>query len=121
MLLNKKNINDIILWIVIFVLIILAFICFYHFSNYLLITRIFFLVMIFLIALSLFSYTNFGKFCWNYIKESFKEIHLITWTTKKETLQTTLIISIIVFSMGLILCLIDIMFFNLIKWVANFG
>lgn len=121
MLLNKKNMNDIILWIVIFVLIIFAFLSFYHFSSYLLITRIFFLLLVFFIAFILFTYTDFGKFCWNYIKESFKEIHFITWPSKKETLQTTLIISIIVFSMGLILCLIDIMFFNLIKWVANFG
>jgi hypothetical protein len=35
-------------------------------------------------------------------------------------LQTALIITAIVILMGIILCLIDVFFFNLIKWAANF-
>jgi preprotein translocase subunit SecE len=55
------------------------------------------------------------------MKESLKEINSITWPSNKETLQTTLVISGLVILMGTILCLIDVIFFNFIKWVANFG
>jgi len=117
----KKNQNDIILWCIIVVLIFSSFSSFYYFSNYLMITRIFLLLLAFFISSILFIKTYLGKFCWHSIKESFKEIYLITWPTTKETLQTALIISGIVIFMGLILCLIDVIFFNIIKWVANFG
>jgi preprotein translocase subunit SecE len=65
--------------------------------------------------------TDLGKFFWSYIKESSKEISLITWPSGKETLQTTLVISAVVLLLFIILCLIDLLFFNFIKWVANFG
>jgi preprotein translocase subunit SecE len=117
----KKNTNDIILWCTIIVLIFSSFSSFYYFSNYLMITRIFLLIITFLISCLLFTKTYLGKFCWISIRESFKEIYLITWPTTKETFQTALLISGIVIFMGLILCLIDVIFFNIIKWVANFG
>lgn len=121
MIFNTKNMKDIILWSIIILLIITSFSGFYYFSNYLVITRIFSLLLIFFVIFFLFIKTHLGKFCWNYIKESFKEIYSITWPSRKETMQTTLVISVIVFFMGLILCLIDVIFFNFIKWVANFG
>lgn len=117
----KKNKNDIILWCTITVLIFSSFFSFYYFSNYLMITRIFLLIFTFLISCFLFIKTYLGNFCLISVRESFKEIYLITWPTTKETLQTALIISGIVIFMGLILCLIDVIFFNIIKWVANFG
>lgn len=85
------------------------------------ITRFFILLISFFISLFLFSKTFLGEFCRDYIRESFKEIHSITWPSNKETLQTALIITAIVILMGIILCLIDVVFFNLIKWAANFG
>ena len=51
--------------------------------------------------------------------ESLKEIRLIKWPSKKETFQTTMMICLVVFVMGLILCLVDMLFFNFIKWVAK--
>jgi preprotein translocase subunit SecE len=84
------------------------------------ITRLFILITSFFISLLLFFKTLLGVLCWDYVKESFKEIHSITWPSNKETLQTALIITAIVILMGIILCLIDVFFFNLIKWAANF-
>jgi len=121
MFLNKKNINDVIIWIVIFALTGIAFFCFYYFSNYLMITRIFLLVILLIIIFLLFFKTSLGKSYWNYILEAFKEINYVKWPSKKETIQTATMICLVVSAMGLILCLIDILFFNFIKWVANFG
>ena len=121
MLSNKKNKNDIIIWSIIFFLTSVSFFCFYYFSNYLIITRIFLLILTLSLALFLFIKTSLGKIYSNYFLESLKEINLIKWPSKKETFQTTMMICLVVFIMGLILCLIDMLFFNFIKWVANFG
>jgi preprotein translocase subunit SecE len=117
----KKNTNDIIIWFIIIALIFFSFYFFYAYTNFLVITRIVLLSISFIISFFLFIYTSLGNNCWNYIKEAFKEIHFITWPSNKETLQTTLVISGLVILMGTILCLIDVIFFNFIKWAANFG
>jgi len=105
----------------------------YHFFNkyffflFLLFFKLFngnkniFIIISFFIIFLLFIKTNLGNLYSNYVLESFKEIHHIKWPSKKETSQTTMMITAIVFIMGLILCLIDMLFFNFIKWVANFG
>jgi len=121
MFLNKKNMNDIIIWSIIFSLISISFFCFYYFSNYLMITRLFLLLLVFFIVFLLFLKTSLGKLYWNYVLESFREIHYIKWPSRKEAMQTTMMICLVVTVMGLILCLIDLLFFNFIKWVANFG
>jgi len=117
----KKNNSDIITWCVIFILLSSSLYFFYFFSSYSFITRILPVILSLAIGVILFSYTYVGNYCWSFIKTSFKEIYIITWPSKKETLQTTLVISGLVILMGMILCLIDLVFFNLIKWVANFG
>ena len=119
MLKNSKK--DIAIWCSIILLIVSSITCFYYFSDYLLLTRILSLLFAFMVSLFLFVNTNIGSFFWNFAKESIKEIDYITWPSTKETMQTTLIILTIVLFMGIILCIIDIFFFNLIKWVANFG
>merc|ERR1712203_865174 len=96
---------EMVLWSVIVLLTISSIFSFYHFTNYLMITRISLLLSVFFIIIVLFSKTFLGKLYFNYVLESFKEVKFIKWPTKKETLQTTLIISVIVFLMGLILCL----------------
>jgi len=55
------------------------------------------------------------------MKDAFKEMNYITWPSKKDTMQTALVISGLVILMGIILCLIDVLFFVIIKWVGNFG
>merc|ERR1711862_456228 len=105
----KKKKNDIIIWGAILVLIISSFTCFYYFSEYLFITRIFLLLFAFFISILLFANTYLGKFYWSYIKESFREVYAITWPTGKETFQTTLVISAVVLVMGIILFFIDIL------------
>jgi len=117
----KKKTNDIIVWCIIVVSIFSSFYFFYYFSSYLLATRV--VVLLFALAFSIimFMFTETGNYCLNYVKESLKEVHSITWPSKKETIQTTLVISGIVILMGTILCLIDVMFFSIVKWVGNFG
>lgn len=117
---NKKTINDIIIWLIIIFLISISLFSFYYFSNYLILTRIFLLLLIIFVIFLLFIKTYLGKLLWSYVLEAFKEINFITWPSRKDTIQTTLIISVIVFVMGLILCSIDLLFFKLIVWVANF-
>jgi len=117
----KKKTNDVILWCVIAISMFLSFYFFYYSSNYLLVTRIVVLLLSFIFSTLLFVYTGFGNYCLHYAKDAFKEVHSITWPSKKETMQTTLVISGMVIILGTILCLIDILFFGIVKWVGNFG
>ena len=117
----KNNKKDIFMWLVILFFTFFSFFSFYYFSKYLLITRIALSFSCISFSFFLFTKTNLGYFVWISIKESLKEINYITWPSNKDTIQTTLVISGIVIIMGIMLCLIDVIFFNLIKWVANFG
>ena len=117
----KKNTNDIIIWCLIILITASSFYFFYFFPGYLFITRMMALLASFFFSFILVIYTKLGLFCWNYTKEAFKEVHLITWPSNKDTMQMTLVISGLVILMGILLCLVDAIFFNFIRWVANFG
>jgi len=118
---DKKKKNDIFIWSVITILIFSSFSFFYYFSNYLLITRSIAIAVSCFLSLALFTNTSLGKSYFEYVKESLKEVNSITWPNKKDTIQTTLVILGLVVFIFIILCLIDIVFFEFIKWAANFG
>ena len=59
------------------------------------------------------SMTTFkGKQAWGFIKDARIEIKKVVWPTRQETMQTTLVVFVMVFIVGLILWLMD----TLLRW-----
>jgi|TARA_B100000497_G_C7548415_1_gene331561 preprotein translocase subunit SecE len=64
-------------------------------------------VGIFAVAIAIAMQTASGKSAWNLLKEGRVEIRKVVWPTQQETTQTTLIVVVAVFLVGLLLWGLD--------------
>ncbi len=69
----------------------------------------------------LFYLAPLGQRWWGGLQETRKELRLVVWPTRKETLQTTLMIVIVVIVMGIFLWLVDMFFLWAIQWLTGRG
>lgn len=59
------------------------------------------------LAIAVMMTTIKGKIAWSFLKDARVEIRKVVWPTRQETLQTTLIVCIMVVIVGLILWTMD--------------
>lgn len=52
-------------------------------------------------GVAVFMLTSYGKVCWDYIKGARVEMRRVVWPTRKETLQTTAMILVVVIILAL--------------------
>jgi preprotein translocase subunit SecE len=64
-------------------------------------------VGVFAVAVAIAMQTASGKSAWNLLKEGRVEIRKVVWPTQQETTQTTLIVVVAVFVVGLLLWGLD--------------
>jgi preprotein translocase subunit SecE len=55
--------------------------------------------------------TNLGRNTWNFFLESKQEVRKVVWPSREETSRTTLLVFAMVFTVGLILWLLDMVLF----------
>ncbi|MDP0589354.1 MAG: preprotein translocase subunit SecE [Candidatus Endonucleobacter bathymodioli] len=79
----------------------------YYFSAEPLLYRVVGLLGLVLAGCVIAIQTGKGRAFWLLIKEAKVEIRKVVWPTRQETVQTTLIIVVVVLIMGLILWLLD--------------
>lgn len=60
--------------------------------------------------------TEFGKAAWAFRREAIIEVRKVVWPTRKETIQTTTIVLIVVIIMGLLLWMLDMF----LAWAVRF-
>nr|VFJ54769.1 MAG: preprotein translocase, SecE subunit [Candidatus Kentron sp. DK] len=60
--------------------------------------------------------TTQGRLAWNTIKEARMEVRKVVWPTRKETVQTTMIVVVVVFLMAMVLWLLD----GLLGWIMRY-
>ena len=72
-------------------------------------------------ALAVFGTTNNGSTIFGFIRGSRTEVRKMVWPTRKETLQTTLTIFIVVFLLGLFLWIVDLMLLNAVGFLTGRG
>lgn len=102
------------------ILIIVGFIGFYWFSDKSSLVRISLLLVSFAIAMGLGWFTNLGQEFVVYTKESIDEAKKVVWPTRKETFQTTGVITIFAITMAVFLWAIDSgLTFLLTKLIGN--
>lgn len=84
---------------------------FYHFEEqYILLYRVLALLGIVVVALVIAYQTLVGRTLWSYFQDSRTELRKVVWPTRAETMQTTLIVSIVVVVVGIFLWLLDMFF-----------
>ncbi|VAW71738.1 Protein translocase subunit SecE [hydrothermal vent metagenome] len=67
------------------------------------------------VAIFISMTTYKGKIAWGFLKDARVEVRKVVWPTRQETLQTTLIVVIMVIIVGLILWTMD----QVILWVLG--
>lgn len=99
---------DIFLWLVTFVLIAMGIVAnFYFAGTYGITIRLVGWIVLTAILLGIVLMTRFGKSSWKFLKEARMEMRKVTWPTRQETVQTTLVVVAMVVMVALILWGID--------------
>ncbi len=89
---------------------------FYWFEDqYMLLVRVIGLLVVAGVSLAVAYQTAPGRQAWSYIGEAKMEVSKVVWPTRKETMQTTLVVLAVVFLVALFLWLLD----SLLMWLMQ--
>jgi preprotein translocase subunit SecE len=106
---------DIIKLIVAVIIMVTATVLFYSFEEYALFIRVLGLLVAAGLALLVASKTAIGKTTLGYIRDTQVEVRKVVWPTRQETIQTTLIVVVMVFFAAIMLWAFD----SLLGWAVR--
>ena len=73
------------------------------------------------VAIFIMYQTTVGKSWFHYLSQAKREVKLVVWPTRPETVQMTLIVFVVVILMGIFLWLIDMFFLWAVKLLTGQG
>ena len=88
-------------------IIVAGLVCFYLFNDYSLLFRVIGLLVGVGISVAIALQTAKGKEIWGYFRDAQIEVRKVVWPTRQETIQTTLIVIVMVILVAIILWLLD--------------
>ena len=92
---------------------------FYHFADQAFLYRVLGLLVVIAIAFGIAATTQVGANSISFSRAAVVEMRKTVWPTKKETMQTTAIVMVMVVIMGLILWLFDTILVSIIRWLTS--
>ncbi|MDN5872613.1 MAG: preprotein translocase subunit SecE [Nitrococcus sp.] len=108
--------------VVVAVLVFLAGIAgFYYFAEELLLYRVLGLIAVAMVSVGIVMTTKSGREVWAFARDSRQELRKVIWPTKQESLQTTLVVLVMVIVVGVFLWLLDTLFLWLIQLLLRPG
>ncbi len=90
-------------------IIVAALLGFYYFDAYSQLLRVLGLLAVVGVAVFIAYQTVVGKRVWRFASDAKVEVRKVVWPSRQETVQTTLIVFVVVLIMGIILWLFDMM------------
>lgn len=94
---------------------------FYFYGDTSLFLRVLGLLVAIGIASAVFFQTAAGQQTWSYIGDARTEVRKVVWPTRKETVQTTLVVMVMVVVMAIILWIFDSILTWLVKMLTGQG
>ncbi|QYZ65856.1 MAG: preprotein translocase subunit SecE [Gammaproteobacteria bacterium (ex Lamellibrachia satsuma)] len=91
------------------VLIVAAILGFYYFDDYSQLLRVLGLLFVIGVATFVAYQTVVGRTVWQFASDAKIEVRKVVWPSRQETVQTTLIVFVMVLIMGIVLWLFDMM------------
>jgi preprotein translocase subunit SecE len=86
-----------------------AIVGFYYLDGYSQLLRVLGLLVLIGVATLLAYQTAVGRTIWDFASASRMEVRKVVWPSRQETMQTTLIVFVMVLLMGIVLWLFDMM------------
>ncbi len=87
----------------------------WYYQDESLLFRVLALVGAAIVALGVALQTERGRATWSLMKESRSEIRRVVWPTRQETLQTTMVVLVLILVFALILWLLD----SALSWLVS--
>ena len=82
---------------------------FYAFSDQSLLMRVIGLLAVVGVSLAVGYQTELGRSSWGYVVASRNEVRKVVWPSRQETVQTTMMVVVMVFVMALLMWFIDML------------
>ena len=92
---------------------------FYLLADKALVLRILAVLAGIVAAVALFRTTPAGQNALNFIGEAIAEAKRVVWPTRKETIQTTIAVFILVMIMAAFLAIVDVGFAYMVQWLMG--
>jgi preprotein translocase subunit SecE len=94
---------------------------FYYFAAYSLLLRVIALLVIAGGAAAIALTSDPGRQLWRFALDSRMEVRKVVWPSRQETMQTTLIVVVMVFIIGLVLWLFDTILMAILRLLTGQG
>jgi preprotein translocase subunit SecE len=94
---------------------------FYFFAGYSLLLRVVGLLALAGGAAALALTSAPGRQLWRFAVDSRLEVRKVVWPTRQETMQTTLIVIVMVFLLGILLWLFDMVLMSILRFLTGQG
>jgi len=94
---------------------------FYHFAAYSALLRVVGLLVTAGIAAAIALQTAQGRRLWEFAGDARTEVRKVVWPTRQETIQTTLVVIVMVLILGIILWLFDMMLMGILRLLTGQG
>ncbi len=94
---------------------------FYYYADELLLYRVLGLIVVSLVAVGICMTTRTGREVWAFARDSRQELRKVVWPTKQESLQSTLVVLVVVVLVGVFLWLLDTFFLWAIQLLLHPG
>ena len=116
---SEKSRLDVLKWLVAVALVVAGIAANYYYAEQALTIRLAgWLVLACVVAL-VAATTTLGRRFLGFAKEARVELRKVVWPTRQETLQTTMVVVVIVLIMGLLLWGVDSFLLWAVSWVTN--
>jgi preprotein translocase subunit SecE len=94
---------------------------FYYFAGYSSLLRVVGLLAISGGAVAVALQTAPGRKLWQFISDARMEVRKVVWPTRQETVQTTLVVMVMVFVVALVLWLFDMVLMGILRFLTGQG
>jgi len=103
------------------VVLIVALWAFYFFADYSLLLRVIILLVVLGGAIAVALTTAHGRQLWRFAADARMEVRKVVWPTRQETLQTTLVVIVMVLILGIVLWLFDGLLMVMLRFLTGRG
>lgn len=102
-------------------LLVVGIFAFYFFEDLSLLLRVVGLLLISAGAATIALFTAPGRALWQFATDARMEVRKVVWPTRQETLQTTLVVIVMVLIVGIILWLFDMILMTILRALTGQG